>query len=299
MQPVKQIKIYWELLRGFTLFAPFIGILSGAAIAVFANDIPINAPLFFRILIIASAAALLNGASNSLNQYYDVGIDQINKPERPIPSGKISKDKTLRIAIICYVISLFVVPIASDNPLQTFVLFLAAAVLTIIYSAPPIRTKRFTWLSSLTIAFARGLLLIVAGWSVVSSAFVPEPWLLGMSFGILILFLAPTKDLDDIEGDKKFRINTVPITFGGNFTRKYIATGFVVPFIFLLILSFTGLLVVKTFYLASLSIFLLSWGVIIAYLLNKNMISGKRLWRQMYFIMMAFQVGLVIAYFLS
>ena len=34
-------------------------------------------------------ASLLNGASNALNQIYDLEIDKINKPHRYLPSGKI------------------------------------------------------------------------------------------------------------------------------------------------------------------------------------------------------------------
>ena len=33
---------------------------------------------------------MLNGASNALNQIYDLEIDRINKPKRPLPSGRIS-----------------------------------------------------------------------------------------------------------------------------------------------------------------------------------------------------------------
>jgi len=31
-------------------------------------------------------AAVLNGASNGINQIYDLAIDRVNKPKRPIPS---------------------------------------------------------------------------------------------------------------------------------------------------------------------------------------------------------------------
>jgi 4-hydroxybenzoate polyprenyltransferase len=33
-------------------------------------------------------AAVLNAASNALNQIYDLEIDRVNKPLRPLPSGR-------------------------------------------------------------------------------------------------------------------------------------------------------------------------------------------------------------------
>src|SRR5262245_59477236 len=35
-------------------------------------------------------AAVLNAANNALNQIYDLDIDRVNKPKRPLPSGALS-----------------------------------------------------------------------------------------------------------------------------------------------------------------------------------------------------------------
>ena len=35
-------------------------------------------------------AAVLNAASNAINQIYDLEIDRINKPQRPLPSGRLT-----------------------------------------------------------------------------------------------------------------------------------------------------------------------------------------------------------------
>ena len=35
-------------------------------------------------------AAVLNAASNALNQIYDLEIDRVNKPRRPLTSGRMS-----------------------------------------------------------------------------------------------------------------------------------------------------------------------------------------------------------------
>ena len=39
---------------------------------------------------LVNATALLNAASNVLNQYYDIENDRLNKPDRPLVAGAIS-----------------------------------------------------------------------------------------------------------------------------------------------------------------------------------------------------------------
>ena len=35
-------------------------------------------------------AALLNAGNNALNQIYDLEIDRVNKPKRPLTSGRLT-----------------------------------------------------------------------------------------------------------------------------------------------------------------------------------------------------------------
>ena len=52
-------------------------------------------------------AAVLNAANNALNQIYDLEIDRINKPARPLPSGRLSIARRLDVhAAITYAIAL-------------------------------------------------------------------------------------------------------------------------------------------------------------------------------------------------
>ena len=42
-----------------------------------------------EIILGAVSVFIATGAGNTINDYYDYEIDMINKPDRPIPSGKI------------------------------------------------------------------------------------------------------------------------------------------------------------------------------------------------------------------
>src|SRR4026209_2362983 len=83
--------VLFEFSRPFTLVAPALGFASGAATA--AGAFPRGAwtqGLMVSPLIGLLMAAVLNAASNALNQIYDLDIDRINKPHRPLPSGRLS-----------------------------------------------------------------------------------------------------------------------------------------------------------------------------------------------------------------
>ena len=80
---------FLELSRPFTLVAPALGFASGAATA--AGAVPrevFSRDLVLFPLIGLTMAAVLNAASNALNQIYDLEIDRVNKPRRPLPSGR-------------------------------------------------------------------------------------------------------------------------------------------------------------------------------------------------------------------
>src|SRR6476646_629467 len=96
-----------ELSRPFTLVAPALGFASGAATA--AGAVPREA--FSRDLILFPLigllmAAVLNAASNALNQIYDLEIDRINKPRRPLPSGRLSSREAWTFTLATYVVAL-------------------------------------------------------------------------------------------------------------------------------------------------------------------------------------------------
>ena len=59
-----------------------------------------------RALLACFVVFIVTGGGNTINDYFDYKIDIINKPERPIPSGRISLKTTL-----IYSLSLFTIGI--------------------------------------------------------------------------------------------------------------------------------------------------------------------------------------------
>src|SRR5512142_3292947 len=92
-----RLRLYWTLARPFTLIAPALGMFTGSVIALGAYPgVPLTARVAVKIALGTLMAAVLNAASNTLNQVTDLEADRINKPDRPIPSGATSEGEALK-----------------------------------------------------------------------------------------------------------------------------------------------------------------------------------------------------------
>ena len=131
---LSRISIYLKFLRPFTLFPPAIGMISGGITAFGAYPkCEFSLRIVINIALGSLMAALLNGASNALNQIYDLEIDRINKPHRYLPSGKITIKEAWIIAATLFIISLILAGLVNW---QCFMMAAIATVMTYFYSAP-------------------------------------------------------------------------------------------------------------------------------------------------------------------
>src|SRR3989442_8637532 len=153
MPQMKWLTIYWAFARPFTLVPPMIGIFSGALIGYGASRV--RFPLL-HVALAVLAAAVLNAASNGLNQICDLENDRINKPHRPLPSAKMNFTEAWVFVGVTYAAALAMV--ATIN-LEILAIYAVAAIATVAYSAPPIRLNRHPVGSHFVIALIRAELL--------------------------------------------------------------------------------------------------------------------------------------------
>ena len=230
--------------RPFTLVAPALGFASGAATAYGASPREHwSAAILLYPIIGLTMAAVLNAASNALNQIYDLEIDRVNKPKRPLPSGRLSLPQAWAFTWITYAIALALAwLVAPDGRHECFWIVLVATIGTFVYSVPPWRTKRLGIWANITIAIPRGVLLKVAGWSAVKTVFGAEPWYIGAIFGLFLLGASTTKDFADMKGDAAGGCRTLPIIYGVRRAAWMISPSFVVPFVMIAIGTAAGIL---------------------------------------------------------
>jgi 4-hydroxybenzoate polyprenyltransferase len=220
--------------RPATLAAPAAGVAGGAVAAT--GGWPADP---FPLVLAVTSALLLTGASNGLNQIADVETDRINRPERPLPSGRMSLREAFWLtgALLA---GAFLTAAAGG------VAYLACVVITVpvtaAYSFPPLRTKRIPFLANATIATPRGLLLVLAGWAVGGGIARQEAWILGGLMWLYVFGVSTTKDFADAEGDRATGCVTLPILYGPRRAAWFVAPFLVAPYAALPLLAQAGLL---------------------------------------------------------
>jgi 4-hydroxybenzoate polyprenyltransferase len=318
-----------DLDRPFTLLPPLLGILSGAVCAFGSAHNPdparaLTAAVLLTVLLGSSCAALLNAASNTINQIADLQADKINKPGRPIPSGRVSVATAWRFAVPLYVLGTVPVWLVVPYPAVTLMdrvrtpladhavlfLYLGAALATWMYSLPAFgRTKRFGIWANVTIAIPRGVWLKVAGWGMVASVWHWEAWWIGLVFGLFLLGASSTKDFSDMKGDAASGVHTLPVLYGVRKAAWMIAPSFVLPWLLMPLGTVLHdpadprlhLLTGNPAVLAVLGFGLAGWGIYTCTLLLRDPealahTENHPSWTHMYLMMMTAQVGFALAY---
>jgi chlorophyll/bacteriochlorophyll a synthase len=296
---MRSLGLYWTFARPFTLLPPMIGILSGALIGFGATHVPL--PVLHIVLAVA-AAAVLNAASNGLNQICDFANDRVNKPHRPLPSGKMTRREAWTFVGLAYAAALGLV--AAVN-WQTFAIYVLAALATVAYSAPPVRLKRRPFASNLIIALIRGELLKVAGWAAVATVLASiEPWYIGFIYFVFLLGATTTKDFADIEGDRAAGCLTLPVKYGAERSARVISPFFILPWLLMALGVVLHILSGNQPAILVLSGVMLVWGCYVIYLMNQDphrlVTEGENHpgWHHMYWMMMVGHLGLAGAYLL-
>jgi 4-hydroxybenzoate polyprenyltransferase len=298
-------RAYLDLARPFTLVAPGLGFISGALTAVGAAPPETwSAGLMVPPILGSLMAATLNAGNNALNQIYDLDIDRVNKPKRPLPSRRLSIGQAWQFTVLTYVASLVLAwLVAPAGRHECFWLVAIAVVCTFLYSVPPFRTKRLGIWANVTIAIPRGTLLKVAGWSSVKTIVGVEPWYIGAIFGLFLLGATTTKDFADMEGDRLGGCRTLPIQFGVRRAAWMISPSFVVPFAMIPAGAWLGILTGNFWLLQLLGVVMTAYGVYVCYLMlrrpedlavEENHVS----WAHMYRMMFVAQIGFAAAYLL-
>jgi 4-hydroxybenzoate polyprenyltransferase len=252
----------------------------------------------------ALMAAVLNAASNGLNQIFDLEIDRINKPKRPLPSGRLSLREAWVFTGVTFAAAWMLAwLVAPRGRHECFWLVVAATAITSLYSVPPFRTKRLGIWANVTIAIPRGAMLKVAGWSSVKTIVGIEPWYIGAIFGLFLLGATTTKDFADMEGDRLGGCRTLPIQFGVRRAAWMISPSFVVPFLMIPVGAFAHILTGNFYLLQVLGSVMTAYGIYVCYLMlrrpeelavEENHVS----WAHMYRMMFVAQIGFALAYLL-
>lgn len=168
----------------------------------------------YRLYLLITATLLITAAGYMINDYYDVKIDYVNRPNEVIVGKGIKR----RVVIVLHTtfnlvgISLGVL-VAPRIGLVNF----AAAFLLWLYSN---RLKREPFIGNLTVAFLTGLSIYLIAF------YYQKNELLVLTYAIFAFFLnlirEIIKDIEDRNGDRKHGCRTLPIVIGFRKTKQVI-----------------------------------------------------------------------------
>ena len=166
-----------------------------------------------HVYLTALSVAVITIAGNLINDFFDVKTDEVNKPDRLIPSGRLTRKQALIISISLFILGNILLTIVDLNLLK---IGFAATFMLIIYT--PI-LKRLPLIGNITVSLLLSL-TIIAG-ALASGAFLnlknailPSSLIFFLSFPREIL-----KDGEDLVGDRQAGLRTFPVVFGIRRTR--------------------------------------------------------------------------------
>jgi len=202
---VKKVFSYLKLTRPQNNFIAAISVLVGAVIS---GEIESWGKVFFACF----SAFFISAGGNSINDFFDLEIDRINKPNRPLPKGEISPFSALRFSI-----SLFLLGILLSfwvKPLSVLVAFVACGLL-IVYSS---HFKRKLLWGNLTVSLVSALAFFYGGIATrdFRLSLIPAAFALLFHLGREVL-----KDVEDLKGDTFSGASTLPIRLGVEFSLGF------------------------------------------------------------------------------
>ncbi|MCF6238233.1 MAG: geranylgeranylglycerol-phosphate geranylgeranyltransferase [Candidatus Marinimicrobia bacterium] len=165
------------------------------------------------LILLILSVILINGAGNIINDIYDLEIDRVNRPNRPLPAGTMSIYTARYYMIFLFFIGILCSWLVS---FQTFII--AGLVATPVLIAYSIWLKRLPLIGNLTVSFMLGLTFIYVG-----SAFGAINVTLimaALAFGFTLI-RELVKDLEDMVGDHQSGARTLPLIWGEMATRNF------------------------------------------------------------------------------
>jgi len=159
------------------------------------------------VLLLFLVVFLVTAAGNVINDYFDIAIDRVNRPDRPIPSGQVTPGAARAWAAI-----LFLAGILACIP--TNVLCLAIAVFnSLLLLAYAARLKRTPLVGNIAVSYLSGsMFLFGAALAGMDGIVRVLPFAVMTFFAMLARELV--KDAEDVDGDRASGASTIPIRYG-------------------------------------------------------------------------------------
>jgi len=190
---------YIKILRPFNCLFVAICVLFGI---FFRNFTLQNYNVTFAIL----SATIIAGAGYVINDFFDLPIDSVNKPNRVLPSGKIKPGSAYLYAVFLFILGILFSFLTRNK--YCIAIAIINSILLFLYA----KTFKMNFLTgNIVVAYAAGSTFIFGG---LSSNNFTNSLIIAIYAFLYTLMREFIKDAEDIEGDIKFNAKTLAIKLG-------------------------------------------------------------------------------------
>ena len=165
-----------------------------------------------NLWVMAASNTLLFAASMALNDVCDAAEDAINKPNRPVPSGRVSRTGALVLASALFALGIFLAGLVLPR------LGVAAAAVVLASFVYSLRLKRIPLAGNVLVALVT-VYPLACWWLAFPSV---SRLHLGVVVGVFLFRLGAeiAKASEDFEGDRACGIRTVATTWSPGFANR-------------------------------------------------------------------------------
>ena len=216
------LKEYYRLGRPINALAGVIAVFVSAFVAK-----PLS---WWPVLAAALTVLLITVSTNAWNDFVDIEIDRINKPERPLPSGKISPRGALIFSAVGSAVSLIIAVFI--NP-TAFLIALGSNILLYLYSW---KLKCTILWGNATVAAIVGLCFIFGG---VAAGNIKPTLMLALTVFVALMGREILKTMADYRGDLIQECRTIATGWGKRVARGLMIILLVMAALLMLVTYFT------------------------------------------------------------
>ncbi len=191
-----------------------------------------------NFLLLCLSSVFVAAAGYIINDYFDLNIDRINNPGNLIVEKIIPRRLTILLHLLLSFIGIAIGFYLDYSTKVTLVGFsnLACAVLLFLYS---ISLKKKLLAGNILISLLTAWVVLVITWcearfffrsnTVLNTPKIARLTMLYAGFAFVIsLIREVVKDMEDIEGDRQYGCRTMPIVWGLNASKVFVAVWFTV-----------------------------------------------------------------------
>ena len=170
----------------------------------------------FPLFLISASTVIVAAAGYIINDYYDIKIDRVNKPQRIIIGHKIQR----RVALGAhFTLNMLGIGLGLWVDLKVGIINFFAGFLLWLYSN---QLKRLPLVGNTAIAALTALVIIVM------AVYYQKEQMVLFTFSTFAFFITIVreiiKDMEDVKGDATFGCKTLPIVWGVRRTKNVIYT---------------------------------------------------------------------------